>query len=252
MSIRDDFGPYFDGNGLLAPNPVSSDILKGSDNGTMFLAEYMVMLSKSSQLTDTDKQYYFNHLKSCINSEGMLCRVPIGQDDGQEQVDNYYAAMNGCKQLKNVEIPRTFLKSIVKNLGFMDNENPGSHSNWASFMPRQPQLMAAMISAAFPSWLNPLHILIRTLAFPLYLVAAVSIFISCINTPANSADPRRLSWHLLQTVCPVSLMCKFASLFWYHRLYSVYGQAGMKGVAAVYYQPKGMNANPYSKYWVSE
>lgn len=249
MGIREDFAPYFDGNGLLAPNPVSPDTVSGSDNGPMYLSEYMVMLEKTGQLTERDKEYFEHTIESCMN-QGTLCRRPVEQGNAQEQVDDYYGVLNACKQLGNTNIPRMFLKAIIKYLGFMDSINPGSHSNWASFMPRQPQLMAAMVTAAFPSWLNPLHILIRMLCFPLYVVAAVTIFISCIGEPMGSTDPRRLSWHLTQTVIPVSLMCKFASLFWYHRLYSVYGKNGMQNVASIYYKPQGNN--PYQKWWISE
>jgi hypothetical protein len=247
MALRDEIVNFIDGNGLVAPNLVSPGTVKGSDNGPMFTSEYYVMLQKLGQLNSADCADFARLIGQCIDPENMLCRVPVGQDDGQEGPDDYYGVLNGCKQLKNTDIPRRFLKAVFKYKGSLDNEDPGKWQ-WSAVLIRQPQLLAAMISAAFPSWLNPLHILIRTLAFPLYLVAAVSIFISCINTPASSADPRRLSWHLLQTVCPVSLMCKFASLFWYHRLYSVYGQAGMKGVAKQYYK----NNHPFICYWVSE
>ena len=247
MSIRDEIQPYRDQNGLIAPNIVPPGTLVGSDNGSMFTSEYYIILKKSAQLIYPDYADFDRIINRCINPQGMLCRIPIGQNDGQEGPDDYYGVLDGCKALKNTSIPRKLLKGIIKNLGFMDNVNPGSHSNWSSFMPRQPQMMASMISAAFPSWLNPLHILIRTLCFPLYIVAAGTIFISCVGTPPGDTDSRRLSWHLIQTVVPTSLMCKIASLFWYHRLYSVYGITGMRAVAKIYYQPN----HPFAKYWVT-
>lgn len=250
MSIRDDFQPYFDGNGLLAPNPIPAGTKIGSDNGPMFTSEYYVILKKSNLLTDQDKLDFAQKIGQCIDSEGMLCRVPVGQEDGQEGPDDYYGVLDGCKQLGNVAIPRKLLWSTIRHLGALNNENPGTWT-WQSFLARQPQLIAAMISAAFPSWLNPMHLLIRLMAFPLYIVAAGSIFVSCVSTPSSDTDSRRLSWHLLQTVVPTSLMCKLASLFWYHRLYNVDGAKGMKGVAAIYYQPNSMD-NPYAKYWITE
>jgi len=245
MSIREEIPPYIDGNNLVAPNPVPPNTIVGSDNGTCFTSEYYVMLKKMGQLLGSDYTTFDKIISSCINNEGMLCRVPRGQTASQEEVDDYYGVMNGCMQMGNTSIPRQILMSLIKNMGFMDTVNPGSHSNWATFMPRQPQLMAAVVAASFPTW-NPIHILIRLLCFPLFLVAAVTLAVSCVNTPIDQADPRRLSWHLLQTVCGVSLMCKLASFLWYKRLAKDYKGAGMKGVAYVYYS----HDHPFIKYWV--
>lgn len=247
MALRDEIVPFTDGNGLVAPNLVPPGTVRGSDNGPMYTAELYAILKKLNQLTDQDKSDFAQKIGQCINPEGMLCRVPIGQDDGQEQVDDYYGVANCCKMLQNVTIPRLFLKALFKNWGFMDNEKPGSHSNWDSFMPRQLQLMAAIISAAFPSWLNPLHILIRLLCWPLYAYTAIIIFTSCIGVDPNNCDARRLSWHLVQATRPVSLLCRFASAFWYHRLYNTYGLSGMRNVAAHYYKDQ----HPFIRYWVS-
>ena len=245
--LRDEILPYVDGNNLVAPNLVASGTKQGSDNGPMFTAELYVMLQKLGQLQGQDVADFQTRIGQCVNAEGMLCRVPIGQDDGMEAPDDYYGTLNGCLHMGNTKIPRQYLMALIKNLGSMDNENPGKWQ-WAAFMPRQLQLMACVVAAAFPSWKNPLHILARSVCAPLFWYAALVIFTSCINTPASDTDSRRLAWHLIQTVCPFSLACKFASLFWYHRLYSVYGPAGMKGVAKIYYQP----GHPFAKYWVSE
>lgn len=248
MALRDEMIGYFDGNGLVAPHKADPKILKGSDNGTCFSAEYYVMLQKLGQLIPQDCADFQAKIDQCINSEGMLCRLPIGQDDGQEQVDDYYSTLNGCKQLGNTKIPRQYITALIKNFGFMDNVNPGSRSNWASFMPRQPQLLAAIVAAAFPSFSDPLHLFNRLLAMPLFLIAGLTIAFSCRGTDSNDADSRRLCWHLIQTVSPVSLMCFLASKIWYKRLYSTYGSDGMKAVAAKYYEPN----HPFIKYWVTE
>jgi|SRR5581483_2519735 len=246
MSLRDEITPYIDGNGLVAPGLVAVGAKQGSDNGPMYTSELYVMYEKLGMLTAQDKLDYAQKIGQCINSEGMLCRVPIGQDDGQEQVDDYYGVLNGCYTLGNTDIPRKFLKSVIKNWGFMDNENPGSHSNWSSFMPRQLQLMASLVSASFPGW-NPINILIRKGYGILYWYAAIVIFISCIGAPSSDTDSRRLAWHLIQSVENHSLLCKFAATVWYHRLYATYG-SGMKGVAKLYYQA----GHPFAKYWVTE
>ena len=243
MGLREEIeAKYIDGNGLVAPHITGP--IKGSDNGPLYTAEYYVMLQKLGQLVSKDFPDFLAKIGPCITPEGMLARVPNGQIDGQEGPDDYYGVLNGCKQLGNTKIPRTLLWAAIRYLGFLNNDNPGKKDG-PSFLVRQVQMVGAMIAAAFPSYWNPIHRFIRLLAFPFFFAAAVTIFISCINAPASDTDSRRLSWHLLQTVVPVSIMCKFASLFWYHRLYSVYGSAGMKGVAAKYYEP----GHPFIKYW---
>jgi hypothetical protein len=248
VGIREDFSEYRDGNDLMTPNPVPPEVRQGSDNGCLFLSEYYIILARSNQLTDFDKIAYDTIIRSCINPNGTLSRVPVGQDDGLESVDDYYAVLNACMHLGNTGIPRTFLGSLIRHGGFMNNT---STFTWNSFLARQPQLIAAMVAASFPSWKNPFHILLRCLALPLFVYAAIIIATSCIGTDPNSADPRRLSWHLMTNLRRVSALMVFASLFWYHRLYSVYGSSGMRNVAGIYYKPVGLNNNPYSKYWVN-
>lgn len=247
MALRDEIVPYVDGNQLVAPALVTPGTQKASDNGPMFTSEWYAMLKKSGCLVSQDFADFQERIGQCVNPQGMLCRVPVGQDDGQEQVDDYYGTLNGCKQMGNTTIPRQYLVAMIKNLGFMDNVNPGSHSNWKSFMLRQPQLVGAMIAAAFPSWWNPLHILIRMLFSPFLYVAALTLLISCINAPASDTDARRLSWHLMQTTKGVSLMCWLASKVWLSRLYKDFPD-GMIGVAKLYYQA----GHPFAKYWITE
>jgi hypothetical protein len=186
------------------------------------------------------------HELSSILQISVKCnRVPIGQVDGQEGPDDYYGVLNACFHLGNTEIPRKFLWATIKYKGALNNVNPGIWQ-WSTVLIRQPQLLAAMVAAAFPKW-NPLHILVRLMALPVFLVAAVSLAISCINTPNSQADPRRLSWHLLQTVYRRSIMCRLASFVWYWRLRKDYKEAEMRGVAYVYYE----RGHPFIQYWVS-
>jgi hypothetical protein len=245
--IRLDFKDYFDLNGFPAPSPLTPGTINGSDNGPMFLAEYMVMLKKSNLLTDQDKQDFASRITACIGSN-MLNRVPVGQNDGLEGPDDYLGILNACRELGNTTIPRTLLWGMIRYLGFMNNPAPGTFTE-ASFLARQPQIIAAMVNAAFPSMWNPLHYLIRHWAFFFYFCAAVSIYVSCINDPTSDTDGRRLSWHLQNNMKKNSLMCWIASHFWMKRLAKDYPGMLMNGVASLYYHPQP--DNPYAKYWIT-
>lgn len=250
MSIRDDFQPYLDGNGLMAPGPqIQPAESKGSDNGPMYLAEFYDILQKNNQIREQDKTDFEQKIGQCIWPQGILCRVPTNQTDSQEQVDDYYGTLSGSKILGNTKIPRQFLWAMIKYQGFMDSTNPGQRWNWNAWMLRQPQLVACMVSAAFPSWENSFHTFLRLLVFPFYLYAAIVISLSCIGTDIGNTDARRLAWHLIQATAPTSILCDLASKIWYSRLYSDYPN-GMCDVAAQYYQPK--NTNPYAKYWITK
>jgi len=250
MDIIDDFKSYIDGNGLNSPQPGSwASNQSGSDNGTMYTSEMYIILKKNGQLTVSDELSFEHMIDRCIGPEGLLNRVPVGQNDGQDGPDNILAVLNGCIELKNTDIPRTLFWACIKYLGFLNNVNPGTKT-LQSFLVRQPQLVAAMVSAAFPSLLNPFHWLIRILSFPVYFVAAGSIAISCIGTPTGDTDSRRLAWHLQNNTKKTSFMCLLASLIWLRRLAKDYPNK-MNDVAAIYYNPKGLDQNPYSKWWVT-
>lgn len=248
MSIKDDFTDYFDSNGLCSPEPCPPGTIKGSDNGTMYLSEYYIMLQKSGQLVSQDKLDYAQKIDNCIDSYGLLNRVPVPQTDGQEGPDDYYGVLNGCMQLENTDIPRKFLKATVKYLGALNNVSPGT---WTaqSFLIRQPQLLACIVASAFPSFKNPLHMLIRMLCLPLFLISAIMIVVSCMFQDTNNTDSRRLGWHLWQNLKGVSLTCWLAGKIWRRRLYKEYPN-GMKDVAAIYYKPNP--SNPYSKNWITD
>lgn len=250
MGIHKDFSNYVDGVGLNTPMPGTWLAGQcGSDNGVMFTSEFYIMLKKNGQLTEQGKLDYTQKIGQCIGPEGLLNRVPINQDDGLESVDDYYSTLNGCMELGNIDIPRKFLWACLKFKGSMDNESPGTFQ-WHDFLIRQPQLLAAMISASFPSLVNPLHYLIRLISLPLFLISALIIATSCMGTPLDQADPRRLAWHLQNNVKKVSLSCWLASKVWMWRLKKSYPNL-MKDVAALYYFPKDLNQNPYSKWWIS-
>lgn len=242
MALRDEIVPFIDGNNLVAPNLVPKGTIQGSDNGPMFTAEFYDILAKSGQLTDQDRADFAQRIGACIHSH-LLNRAPV--DTAIEGPDDYYGVLSASKILGNTDIPRSFLWAIVIYQGFLNNSNPGK---WTleSFLIRQVQMLAAMVSAAFPSMWNPLHWVIRILAFPAYFYAACVIATSCWNVPTNDTDSRRLSWHLIQTTKSTSLLCYLASLIWYKRLHKDYGDNGMQAVAKVYYQ----DSHPFQRYWV--
>lgn len=236
---------YIDGNYMVTPNPCSRTVQSGSDNAPMYTSEFYVMLYKRGEMDINGGLWALRHLIArCIDSYGMLNRVPTSQPSGLTGPDDYLGVLNACKTFVDTSIARGFLKASLRFLGCLNNENPGKWT-WQSFLHRQPQITAAMIAAAFPSFLNPLHWLMRVLFFPWFLYAAGAIAISCINESIGSTDPRRLSWHLLQTTKGVSLLCYLASKIWYRRLYRDYGPDGMKAVAKIYYSP----GHPFSRFW---
>jgi hypothetical protein len=249
-NIRSDFAPYFDGNGLMASSPVTTGTLSASDNGGMFLSEFEIILQKLGQSTDQDKVYFFEHITNCMN-QGLLCRRPLGQNQSQESVDDYYGVLNGCKQLGITSIPMQFLWSVLKYKGALNNVSPGMWS-WDSFLIRQPQILACMVAASFPSWKNPLDILARIACAPFFLIAAIATAVSCIGTDPSDSDSRRLAWHVWQCTKPVSLMCWLAGLLWLNRLKGAYGAPEMQAVAGIYYYPQGLGNNPFSKYWITD
>jgi hypothetical protein len=249
MGLREEvYASYIDCAGLVSPHPCDP-LTIASDNGPMYTSEYYVMLKMNRLLTEEDKTKFECLISNCITWEGMLCRWPAWLGQQQEQVDDYYGVLNACKQLGITSIPRTVLWAAFKYLGALNNVTPGK---WTadSFLIRQPQLVAAMVAASFPSRYHPGHLAARIVAFPFFLIAAITIAISCIGEPKENTDPRRLSWHLVQSTSSVSSLCWFGSILWYLRLASVYGQSGMQGVASIYYKPEG--SHPFAKYWVTK
>lgn len=241
MSLRQEIIPYQDGNGLVCPNRTQPGTLKGSDNGPMFTGEYFVLLLRNGEgIGWADDLKFTQLIYNCLN-KGVLSRVPYPQQDGQEGPDDYYGVLNACKQLGITDIPRAMLKAVWRCKGALNNVNPGVFT-WQSFLIRQPQLIAAMVSAAFPKK-NVIHTLIRLMFLPIYVATASIILTSCMFTPSDQADPRRLSWHLVNTTKGVSILCWLASKVWYWRLYKTY-PTGMLGVAALYYRDN----HPFTRY----
>ena len=249
MGIREDFKNYWDGNGLLAPNPGTWGISQsGSDNGVLFTSVYYIMLAKNGELTNEDKIVYSNKIESCIGSD-LLNRVPTSQNDGLESVDDYYSTLSACIELGNTSIPRKLLWGCIKYKGSMDNMSPGTWQ-WQDVLIRQPALLTAMISASFPSLLNPFHWLIRLLFFSLFPISAIILAISNMWDDLYDTNSRQLAWLLQNNLKKTSLMCWLGSQIWLWRLRKEYPNQ-MKDIAGIYYSPKGLDQNPYSKYWIT-
>lgn len=238
---------YIDGNRLVTPSAyVSGGNGQGSDNGPMYTSEFYFMLPNSTIY----KSGFLSRIEPCIDPLGNLRRVPYPtpplQSNRQTGPDDYLGVLNASKALGITSIPRTFLKAVIKNLGSLNNESPGKWS-WRGFLVRQPQLVAAMVFAAFPNRWNPVHMFMRTLAFPFSAYSAAVIALSCRGKDKSDTDSRRLSWHLVQIMKDNSLLCWFASKLWYNRLYHDYGPIGMRAVAAIYYSP----GHPFAEYWIN-
>lgn len=250
MSLREEIKGFVDGNNLVAPLKGPYPSKAASFNGIRYTSEYFVILAKSHDISSNDQVDYLVKVLSCLTKDYMLTRIPPylnnGDQGGQQAVDDYYALMNGCIHTNESTVPRGILKALVKHLGFLNNLNPWQ-LNAKAFMLRQPQLIASMISAAFPRKI--LHFPIRLLALPLYIYAAIIIATACMLSKPEDTDARVLSWHLLQTTSRCSLSCYLASKLWNKRLEKHYGKGLMRSVAAIAYEPHG--EHPFAKYWVS-
>ena len=247
MSLLYDIIPYMDDDGFVSPSPVAPGSLYTSGNGVMYTSEFIIMASKLGILEDDvyAKHHFVDTIEQCIDKNGLLNRFPLVHEGGQEGPDDYYGLMNACMELKVTHIPRNVLKAIFMYKGALNNVNPGK---WTaqSFLIRQPQLLTCIISAAFPSLINPLHILIRLLCLPLYLVSALIIATNSLFIDQKEVDTRRLGWHVMNTLKHVSLSAKLASFIWLRRLYKDYGPKGMRAVATRYYSEN----HPFTTYWV--
>lgn len=237
--LKIEIKPYIDENSMVAPNLVEPGVRRGSDNGPMFTSEFAIMLKRLGEANDMDERLFYIIIGDCIDEDGLLYRAPVPTDLDQEGPDDYYGVLAYCTEYGQTDIPRRMLSAVRKYWGFLNNNQPGKKT-WASLLVRQFQLVAAMAAAAYPK-----NFFMRALFFPFFVWAALVIGFSCMGTPIENTDPRRLSWLLIQATKP-SLMCRMASWFWYKRLYRDYGPEGMKAVAKIYYRDN----HPFQRYWV--
>lgn len=255
MSLYEEMArDYIDGNLLACPSPVAVDVQQGSDNGPMYSSEELVMLIEEKahpQILET----VLGHITRCINSStGLLQRFPVETGTGwQIGPDDYYGVLNALKKMGRTAEARGFLKAVWRYKGALNNVTPGVWTQ-ESFLVRQGQMIAAMVATAFPSMWNPLHWLVRLLAFPFFLWASVTIAVSCIGLHTGATDERRLSWHLGQTVKGTSLLCWLAYKLWTRRLWKDYPPisadiGGMRSVASIYYHGVPGTHHPFVYHW---
>lgn len=233
---------YLDGNGLVTPNRGKwLEGTGGSDNGPMFTAEFCMVWDEINDTGGEARKFFVNAISRCIGPDGMLHRKPPGQPAYQEQVDDYYAVLAASRYLQHNDFAKGFLKAVVKYKGALNTDNPGQ---WTanSFLIRQPQLLYAMISIAYPTG-SMKDWFIRLLATPLHFYTALVIAASCRNTPTTDTDSRRLAFHLI-SCCPKGLLMDWAVKGWRNRLAKDYPHK-MKDVATIYYE----GGHPTALYW---
>lgn len=239
MSLKQDIIPYIDTNGLIGPAKG-----QGSNNGIMYLSEYIIMLIRRAEAIDQDIDDFFAKVESCMLKPGLLMRSPQNAG-GQEGPDDYYALAAALDEIAakfpnsvdatNNRIAYSICLYAIKHLGCLNNEFPNTFQ-WSSFLVRQPELDAVMLWAAK----LPVGPILR-------LYTAISILFAAKDTPVNDTDPRRLSWLVVQVASRHSWLCRMASKVWYRRLYRDY-PSGMRGVAAVYFEA----GHPFSTYYIDK
>jgi len=215
MNIKSDFQPFIDGNGLLAPRPITPGTLRGSDNGTMFTSEYYIMLHRNEGLTDEDITRYAQLISSCIGTDHCLHRAP--GDPSPDVIDNHIGVLAGYAEF-----------DIAVNFHLV-------FPMW-----RYPQLVYAyLLARGVPSFLM----------FPFAIYNALVIGTSCIGSPISDTDSRRLNWLQWQATKRKSWIANLSGKFWHWRQTKIYGTPEvMKAVAAQYYLPS--YSNPYATYWI--
>lgn len=246
MSLKSEIKEYTDKNGYVNPNPISKDSGRSCDNSTMFSSEIYIMLTKRQEDSPRDADEWEILIDKSSIKPGLTARYP--EDNAPDSPDNLYAILAASKVLNKPKVAQDFLNYGLRNFGFYNPSNPDhilnkdKSINWITFQWRQPQLVfAALCAANKHEWWH-----FWNLGFALYTFLV--ILVSCINTPITDTDSRRLAWLLIQATCEDSLLCILASKLWYKRLYKDY-KYGMRNVAAIYYYPQGLDANPFSKYW---
>lgn len=213
------FATYLDGNGLMSNSPVPPGTIRASDNGPLFSSQYALILLHQLEMTPDVELDYQKAIAACIDVNGNLHRAP--GDTSEDAPDDYYGVSAAFSQLN--------VKSNVK-LPF---------NLW-----RQPQLLFAVMASnqTLSRW--------KFWQWSLAIYTALVVLTSDINVDPGNTDARILAWLLIQATAPHSTLVSLAAHIWYNRLYAAYPN-GMNDVAAIYFQPNGLNNNPYSKYWVT-
>lgn len=244
--LRDEIIPYTDVNGYV--NPYKVDVTKGRqcDNSTLFTSEYYIMLAKRGELSifDADKWEYRISDSSVVS--GLTVRYP--GDNTTDAPDNIYAILAASKVLNRPDVAYSMLQYGFANDGFFNASNPYNIENkdgsmdWSTLQWRQFQMLFATYCAAdcYRWW--------KVWLWGFNVYTALVIATSCINTPTDDSDSRRLCWLLIQATQEDSWLCKLAAYIWFKRAKTQYGVSEnvMREVAKRYYQT-GM---PFITYWI--
>lgn len=240
MGLREEIEPFWEGDGLIAPQPNPTHVYRTCDNGTMFCSEYYIMLKMNGLLVAQDLIDFESKIRACYvaGCTGLVARAP--GDQGDTDPDDYHGIFAACVVLGIPDLGKEILNWGLSHKGSFNPQSPLTWSG-ASCLFRMPQLLAAAYCAAGG---------IPFYAWPLMGIAAAIIATSCRNAPTGDADSRRLSWLLIQALSPYSWTVRQAAKIWYKRLYNDYPD-GMLGVARVYYSA-GPPEHPFRKYWVTQ
>lgn len=218
MGIRDEFKPYQDYLGIVAPSPCDPT-KRGSDNGGVFTSEFYIMLAYNNELTEGDNDSFIKLVNAFVQ-DGYLRRFP--GDLTITETDDHHGIL-----------------AAAKVLGVSDKI---PHIKIPFKLWRMPQLFYLRDCHKYKWW--------KFWMWPTLLWTLGVIKFSCPkSTPLNDQDARRLSWLLIQGVSGTSSLLDEVIKDWYIRLYEDYGPTGMKAVAASYYLPVGNN--PFAKNWVT-
>lgn len=227
---------YIDASGLMAPSvvPVPKPI-KSSDNGTMFLSEYHILLELLDQSLPEDKNRWEAAINGCMQEPGLLCRG-ADKSGAQDQQDNALGVLAAAVVLKRPAIAQSMLAYGFKHLGFFNNEVPGSfrdkagNIDWNAFLWRMPQLFFFNLCAAGSyKWYTFWY-------WPLALITAFIIATATNNKPLSDADSRRLTFLAVLATKDHSTLCKLAGHFFRSSVQKDYGAEGMAGAYKQYYQ----------------
>jgi hypothetical protein len=233
MSLQSDIKANFlDADGLVSPHPCLNTDHNASNNGVMYLGEYITLLKLSNQLEQTDVFDFLVVIKNCYAAIGCLKRSPSNNTD-TESVDDYYSFLAACYFSKSKISAQLCLAYGKQNYGSYYNLDPG-HFQWSTFLFRQPQLVAMMYWASGYKCPKLLE-----------WYTALIILTSCMfKKQSDGADLWRLSWLLIQVAKRESKLCNWASKFWYNRLGKVWCSMGF--VYAKYYKGIPNNQHPFT------
>lgn len=227
MSIKEELDKYLDADGLIAPA-----LGQGSNNGVLYMAEAIVILTKNLQ--DVPKEYIYA-LHRCVTRDGILQRHP-GGGGGQQGPDDYigflvamYHLINPYSTNGSWAVVDLMLHYAESNWWFMNNLNPGAKT-LDSFMGRFPAVRALMYWAAGE----------RPSLFVRLLVALTLAF----SGKKGNTDSWVLAWMTAQVATKECWMSKLAYKLFTKRLLNTYPN-GMKDVVTPYFEP----LHPLAKYW---